>query len=58
MYVPSVVHLKFVDASLNATVACDEYRYKHNIALGPGLLEGQNYLQWIKIIHCMKLASA
>ena len=41
MYVPSVVHLKLVDANLNAIIAFDEYGYKDNIALGSDLLEGQ-----------------
>ena len=41
MYIPSVVHLKLVDATLNATIACDEYGYKDNIAVGSGPLESQ-----------------
>ena len=35
------MHLKFVGATSNAAVACDEYRYKGNIALESGLLEGR-----------------
>ena len=32
------MHLELIDATANATIACDEYRYKDNIALGSGLL--------------------
>ena len=57
MYVPSVAHLKLINATLHASTAYDEYRYIDNIALRWKASILQLNLQWIKVIQCMKLVS-